>query len=239
MVPAPDEWAAMPADDGPETWQRIDVAIDPSRQEPEARAPTSCGDPQSSTSRAGQLVQPVQEIDVVDLPEVEVSNVDIEQQSVEFDVSELRCPGARARQLLPELDASTAPRARTASARTRWSSCPPTPTSGSRSNGRSDLFFYGLTWRASPSLFCPLPWRLELPRARPDRRRRTAAAPRPAATGSTAVTVVGAAVPPSPPPVRRRLAPALPPSASAPKTAVAGAARAPDGEDARTGDQIA
>ena len=29
-----DEWAAMPATDGPDNWQRIDVAIDPSRQEP-------------------------------------------------------------------------------------------------------------------------------------------------------------------------------------------------------------
>ena len=38
------------------------------------------------------IVQPVQEIDVVDLPEVEVSNVEMGEQSVEFDVSEPGVP---------------------------------------------------------------------------------------------------------------------------------------------------
>ena len=38
------------------------------------------------------IVQPVQEIDVVDLPEVEVSNVEVGEQSVEFDVSEPGVP---------------------------------------------------------------------------------------------------------------------------------------------------
>ena len=28
-----DEWAAMPADDGPADWQRIDVAVDPTRSD--------------------------------------------------------------------------------------------------------------------------------------------------------------------------------------------------------------
>jgi hypothetical protein len=38
------------------------------------------------------IVQPVQEIEVVDLPEVEVSNVEMGEQSVEFDVSEPGVP---------------------------------------------------------------------------------------------------------------------------------------------------
>jgi hypothetical protein len=87
------EWAAMPATDGPDNWQRIDVAIDPSRQEPaEGQGTDGCGDPQFSTSRKVNIVQPVQDIDVVDLPQVEVSNVDIGEQSVEFDVSEPGVP---------------------------------------------------------------------------------------------------------------------------------------------------
>ena len=87
-----DEWAAMPAVDGPETWQRIDVAIDESRQEPQGQGTDGCGDPQSSTSRRVNIVQPVQEIDAVELPEVEVSNVEMGEQSVEFDVSEPGVP---------------------------------------------------------------------------------------------------------------------------------------------------
>ena len=87
-----DEWAAMPAVDGPDTWQRIDVAIDASRQEPQGQGTDECGDPQSSTSRRVNIVTPAQEIDVVELPEVEVSNVDVGEQSVEFDVSEPGVP---------------------------------------------------------------------------------------------------------------------------------------------------
>ena len=87
-----DEWAAMPAVDGPDTWQRIDVAIDESRQEPQGQGTDECGDPQSSTSRRVNIVQPVQEIDAVELPEVEVSNVEMGEQSVEFDVSEPGVP---------------------------------------------------------------------------------------------------------------------------------------------------
>jgi hypothetical protein len=87
-----DEWAAMPAVDGPDTWQRIDVAIDETRQEPQGQGTDECGDPQSSTSRRVNIVEPVQEIEVVDLPEVDVSNVEIGEQSVEFDVSEPGVP---------------------------------------------------------------------------------------------------------------------------------------------------
>ena len=87
-----DEWAAMPAVDGPDTWQRIDVAVDASRQDPEGQGTDECGDPQSSTSRKVNIVTPAQDIDVVELPEVEVTNVAVGEQSVEFDVSEPGVP---------------------------------------------------------------------------------------------------------------------------------------------------
>jgi hypothetical protein len=71
-----DDWAAMPATDGPDDWQHIDVAVDTS-QEQENRV---------------SVVEPEQEIEPVELDPIEVTNVDITQQSVEFDVSEPGVP---------------------------------------------------------------------------------------------------------------------------------------------------
>ncbi len=65
-----DEWAAMPADDGPDDWQRIDVAVDEGVHQ----------------ARRVDRVEPVQTIEARPLPAVTVSNVDIENQSVQFDV---------------------------------------------------------------------------------------------------------------------------------------------------------
>ena len=65
-----DEWAAMPADGGPDDWQRIDVAVDEGVHQP----------------RRVDRVEPVQTIEARPLPAVTVSNVDIENQSVQFDV---------------------------------------------------------------------------------------------------------------------------------------------------------
>ncbi|WP_117000753.1 6-pyruvoyl-tetrahydropterin synthase-related protein [Desertimonas flava] len=65
-----DEWAALPADSGPAEWQRIDVEVDEDRH----------------VDNRVDIVQPVQEIDPVALDPVVVSNVDIGEQSVEFDV---------------------------------------------------------------------------------------------------------------------------------------------------------
>jgi hypothetical protein len=78
----PDEWAAMPADDGPDDWQRISVQVDLSRRE---GAP---GDP----SRRVDIVVPVEQIEPVELPAVAVSNVDIQQQSLSFDVDQVGVP---------------------------------------------------------------------------------------------------------------------------------------------------
>ena len=71
-----DEWAAMPADDGPDHWQRIDVAADVSRRQ-EDRV---------------DIVQPVQPIEQVPLPAVTISNVDLGEQDLRFTVDQIGVP---------------------------------------------------------------------------------------------------------------------------------------------------
>ncbi len=77
-----DEWAAIPADDGPDAWQRIDVQVDASRRLLE-------GDPGGPRV---DIVVPAEAIQAVALPPVTVSNVVIDQQSLEFDVDEVGVP---------------------------------------------------------------------------------------------------------------------------------------------------
>ena len=78
-----DEWAAMPADDGPDEWQRIDVAVDPTRDD--GLAP---GEP----GRKVDIVQPVDPIEVVDLPAVTVSDVQMGDQDLSFHVDQVGVP---------------------------------------------------------------------------------------------------------------------------------------------------
>ncbi|MEO6571719.1 MAG: hypothetical protein ABIO83_09235, partial [Ilumatobacteraceae bacterium] len=78
----PDEWAAMPADDGPADWQRIEVQIDQSRRE------GIIGEP----GRRVDIVTPVETIRPVPLPAVQVSNVSMEQESLSFDVDQIDVP---------------------------------------------------------------------------------------------------------------------------------------------------
>ena len=54
-----DEWAAIPADDGPDEWQRIDVEVDPTRSD--GLAPGASG-------RKIDIVQPVEAIVPKELP---------------------------------------------------------------------------------------------------------------------------------------------------------------------------
>ena len=77
-----EEWAATPVDGGPDAWQRIDVEVDLDRRVGEP------GDP----SRNVDIVKPVQEIDVVDLPEVRISDFKSEQDSVSFTVDKVGVP---------------------------------------------------------------------------------------------------------------------------------------------------
>jgi hypothetical protein len=71
-----DEWAAIPADGGPDAWQRIDVLPDVARMQ-EDRV---------------DIVEPVQPIEVVELPAVEVSDVRLGDQDLRFSVDQIGVP---------------------------------------------------------------------------------------------------------------------------------------------------
>ncbi|CAB4802161.1 unannotated protein [freshwater metagenome] len=77
-----DEWAALPADAGPQEWQHIDAKIDLTRRE---------GDPGASGRRV-DIVTPSQAIETVALPPVVVSNVVQNQSEVSFSVDEIGVP---------------------------------------------------------------------------------------------------------------------------------------------------
>ena len=78
----PTDWAALPADDGPASWQRIDAVVDVSRQEGVPGGP----------GRRVDIVVPGEPIERVELPSIEVSNVVISQDSIEFDVDQVGVP---------------------------------------------------------------------------------------------------------------------------------------------------
>jgi 6-pyruvoyl-tetrahydropterin synthase related domain len=71
-----DEWAAIPADDGPAEWQRIEVAPDLTRREADRV----------------DIVAPTTPIAPVPLPEVIVSNVELGKQDLRFTVDQIGVP---------------------------------------------------------------------------------------------------------------------------------------------------
>ena len=73
---------------------------------PEGQGTDGCGDPQFSTSRKVNIVQPVHDIDVVDLPQVDGQQRRHRRTVGRVRRVRARCTGARAGQLLPELDGS-------------------------------------------------------------------------------------------------------------------------------------
>ena len=77
-----EDWPAHPADDGPDEWQRVEAVVDLETRE---------GEPEDRNRKVDYVV-PSEEIDVVDLPSVEVSDIDIGQQSVSFTVDEVGVP---------------------------------------------------------------------------------------------------------------------------------------------------
>jgi hypothetical protein len=77
-----EDWPAVPADDGPDEWQRIPVEIDMAAR---------VGEP-GDRSRNVDYVVPSEQIDVVDLEPVTVSNVVVDQQSISFDVDQVGVP---------------------------------------------------------------------------------------------------------------------------------------------------
>ncbi len=76
------EWDALPAADGPESWQRIDVAIDMTVRE---------GEP-GSDSRKVDVVKPVQQIVASKVDPAVVSNVEIGEDTVSFSVDRIGVP---------------------------------------------------------------------------------------------------------------------------------------------------
>jgi hypothetical protein len=77
-----EDWAAVPADDGPDEWQRVPVEID---------FDARIGEP-DERSRNVDYVVPTEAIDVVELDPVEVGNVEVAQQSISFDVDQVGVP---------------------------------------------------------------------------------------------------------------------------------------------------
>ncbi|PIE31353.1 MAG: hypothetical protein CSA55_05975 [Ilumatobacter coccineus] len=78
----PEDWAAMPADNGPDTWQHIDVMVDLDRQ-------LVAGEPGGPRV---DIVVPAETIQPVDLPKVEITDLVIEQQSLSFSVDQVGVP---------------------------------------------------------------------------------------------------------------------------------------------------
>jgi hypothetical protein len=77
------EWAAMPADDGPAGWQRIDVQVDATRDD---------GKDPGESGRQVDVVVPADAIEQVALPAVAISNIDLGRQDLEFTVDQVGVP---------------------------------------------------------------------------------------------------------------------------------------------------
>ena len=85
----PEDWAALPADDGPDDWQRIEVAVDESRQVPD---PTRPPDDPDTRGKQVDIVVPQQPIEPVPLDPVQVSDVEMGQQDLSFRVDQVGVP---------------------------------------------------------------------------------------------------------------------------------------------------
>ncbi len=130
-----EDWPAIPADDGPAEWQRIDVEIDM-----EARV----GEP-GDRSRNVDYVVPVQQVEAVALPAATVSAVDIDQQSISFEVDQIGVPVLVRVSYFPNWKVSGADGPYRVSP--NHMVVVPTSTTVELTYGRTalDWFFYGLT----------------------------------------------------------------------------------------------
>ena len=78
----PEDWAAVPAADGPDSWQHVDVAVDLTRRE---------GEPGASSRRV-DIVLPTQDITVVVSEPVQVTNIVLEDSAISFSVDKIGQP---------------------------------------------------------------------------------------------------------------------------------------------------
>jgi hypothetical protein len=85
----PGEWAALPADDGPEAWQRIEAVVDETRLVPDPNRPA---DDPDGRGKQVDIVVPASPIEEVALPAVEVSDVEVDQQELSFRVDQVGVP---------------------------------------------------------------------------------------------------------------------------------------------------
>jgi hypothetical protein len=85
----PDEWAAIPADGGPDNWQRITVGVDETRAVPDPNRPLDNPD---TRSKQVDIVVPQEQIDPVRLPRVQVTDVQMGEQDVSFHVDRVGVP---------------------------------------------------------------------------------------------------------------------------------------------------
>jgi hypothetical protein len=77
-----DEWDAIPVAGGPPDWQRVDVEVDHERRQGEPGKP----------GRRVDIVVPTQDVDVVELPDVNVTDVVMGRDSVSFRVDQVGVP---------------------------------------------------------------------------------------------------------------------------------------------------
>ena len=78
----PEDWAAVPAADGPDSWQHVDVSVDLTRRE---------GEPGASSRRV-DIVLPTQDITVVVSEPVQVTNIVLEDSAISFSVDKIGQP---------------------------------------------------------------------------------------------------------------------------------------------------
>lgn len=78
----PEDWSAMPVASGPDSWQRVDVAVDLSRRD---------GEPGKSSRRV-DIVTPSQAIKVVQTKPTKVTNFVLEDSAISFSVDQIGQP---------------------------------------------------------------------------------------------------------------------------------------------------
>ena len=78
----PEDWAAVPVANGPETWQRVEAVVDLNRRQ---------GEPTDSSRRV-DIVKPSETINEVELSAVTITNTVLEDEAISFTVDQVGVP---------------------------------------------------------------------------------------------------------------------------------------------------